>query len=153
MHAPCHNVFKYGTTISCIGPITGHYWRWLRYILLPSSQGIRMWEIIWCTSKHGSLTFCVRMSFQVESASSECHLGESSESLAELSYTFVMIFVHMTSSIGVNIGSDNGLSPVQPHYLNQSWLTVGWTAGKKLQWSSSRVMMIFILKILFKMPF
>ena len=47
----------------------------------------------------------------------------------------------------VRIGSDNGLSPVQPapsHYLNQCWVIVSWTLRNKLQWNFNRNTKLFI---------
>ena len=42
------------------------------------------------------------------------------------------------------IGSDNGLSPLYSHYLNQCWNIVNWDPGNKLQWNINQNSWIFI---------
>ena len=48
------------------------------------------------------------------------------------------------NQISIIIGTDNGLSPVCHHYLNQCWLIVDWTHRKKLHWNfKQNIVLVF----------
>ena len=44
----------------------------------------------------------------------------------------------------ISLGSDNGLSPIRRHYLNQCWVIVNWTLRNKIQWNFNQKTKLFI---------
>ena len=55
-----------------------------------------------------------------------------------LALVFINSFPPSFAYVSVNrvsIGSDNGLSPIRSHCLNQCWIIINWTLRNKLQWN------------------